>query len=280
MRLFRKIIIFSNIIMARYMRKGAKRVRKFPKKKAFISKAVAAAKDKLFAKKVQRVISKNVETKVAVFQSNTTAYNAPLNAAGDCLRLIPDVNNNFSQGTKIGNEVRMQSLNLRGVITLALKQTTDNNVRIGVRLSIIKCKRFNDYTQAALDFGTTAGSRLLEGSLTTNLGTVPQFNTPINKDYYSVVYDKRFYMSQSLQAVGTSMASTVYTTKFVNIKIPYSRRTIKYDENNSLNLPVNYPYFMLINYCKLDGTSDTIPPSSGESLVSFQYVTTMKYEDA
>jgi len=235
---------------------------------------------KKITKMVQQLISKNVETKTAVFQSSTTAYNAPLTATGDCLRLLPDVNNNFNQATKIGNEIRMTSLNLRGVITMGLKQTTDNNVRIGVRLSIIKAKKFNDWNAAAIDFGTTAGARLLEGSLTTNLGTVPQFNTPINRDYYSVVYDKRFYLAQSLQAVGTTMASTVYTTKFVNIKIPYSRRTLKYDENSSATQPVNYGYFMLINYCKLDGTSDVTPPSSGESLVSFQYVTTMKYEDA
>jgi len=256
----------------RYSRKGKNQGRK--------RMAKSSKPTKSFAQKVQRIISKNIETKTVVFNSNTTAYNAPLNAAGDCLRLLPDVGNSVNMIGKIGNEIRMQSLNLRGVLTLGLKQTTDNNVRIGVRISIIRSKRHNDWNLAATDFGNTAGSRLLEGGLTTNLGTVPQFTTPINRDYYSVVYDKRFYMSQSLQAVGTTMASTVYTTKFVNIKIPYSRRTLKFDENNSGNQPVNYPYFMLINYCKLDGTSDTIPPAAGESLVSLQYTTVLKYEDA
>jgi len=259
--------------MAKYIRKGARRVRKVMRKGRKGKRAT-------FAQRVQKVISKNIETKVKVFQSSTTAYNAPLNAVGDCLRLLPDCGNTVNQDGKIGNEIRMQSLNLRGVITMALKQTTDNNVRLGIRLSIIKAKRFADWQAAALDFGATAGSRLLEGNLTTNLGTVPQFTTPINRDYYSVVYDKRFYMSQSLQAVGTSVADTHYTTKFINIKIPYSRKTLKFDQNYDGNQPTNWGYFMLINYCKLDGTSDTIPPAAGESLVSLQYTTVMKYEDA
>ena len=88
-------------------------------------------------------------------------------------------------------------------------------------------------------------------------------------------------MSQSLQAVGTTVNSTVYTTKFVNMKIPYSRRKVIFDQNfNNTGEAVNYPYFMLINWCLLDGSGDPTPPGAGDVSLTFQYVTTMKYEDA
>lgn len=236
-----------------------------------------------FARKVQKVVSKNIETKTVVHQSNVTAYNAALNATGDCLRLIPPIANAVTGSALIGNEVRMQSLNLRGTLTFALSQTTANKTRIGVRLTILRCKRFQDWNAAAVDFGTNFG-RLLDVPPTIlsgqNLGTLTAFNTPINKDYFSVVADKRYYMSQSLQAVGTTVNSTVYTTKFVNMNIPYSRRLVEFDQNFSAAEAVNYPYFMLINWCMLDGSSDAVPPGSGDTSLTFQYVTTMKYEDA
>lgn len=264
--------------MARYPRKGRNYRRK-------AKKVARKGKRMSFEKRVQKVISKNIETKTVVHQSNVTAYNAALNATGDCLRIIPPIANNFTGSALIGNEVRMQSLNIRGTLTFQLGQTTSNKTRIGVRLTILRAKRFDDWNAAATDFGTGGFARLLDVPPTIltgqNLGTLTQFNTPINKDYFSVVSDKRYYMSQSLQSVGTSVASTVYTTKFVNMKIPYSRRKVQFDQNfNNAGEAVNYPYFMLINWAMLDGSSDATPPGSGDTSLTFQYVTTMKYEDA
>lgn len=264
--------------MAKNAKKGKRSYRSKPRTMRKAGKVSSS-----FAKKVQKVISKNVETKTVVHQSNVTAYNAALNATGDCLRIIPPVSNAVTGSALIGNEIRMQSLNLRGTLTFALSQTTANKTRIGVRLTILRAKRFEDWNAAAVDFGTNF-ARLLDVPPTIlsgqNLGTLTAFNTPINRDYFSVVSDKRYYMSQSLQAVGTTVNSTVYTTKFVNMNIPYSRRKVVYDQNFSGAEAVNYPYFMLINWCMLDGSSDATPPGSGDTSLTFQYVTTMKYEDA
>jgi len=267
--------------MAKYGKRGYKGK---GKKRAGRKRYGSSKPSKSFAKKVQAIISKNVETKVVVHQSNVTAYNAPLSATGDCLRLIPTVAQNATQAGIIGSQIRMQSLNLRGVLTFQLSQTTANNTRIGVRLTILRAKRFKDWNAAAIDFGTNyirlleTPPNILSGQ---NLGTLTQFNSPINRDYFSVISDKRYYMSQSLNvSPGTTTNSTVYTTKFVNMNIPYSRRIVTFDQGFDADDAVDYPYFMLVNYCKLDGSSDVTPPSAGESLLTFQYVTTMKYEDA
>ena len=140
----------------------------------------------------------------------------------------------------------------------------------------MRSKRFKDWNQAAIDLGTNY-TRLLEGSTAGATGLVADFNTPINNDYFSVLKDKRFYMSQSNQTVGTTVNDTMNTTKFINFNVPYSRRKITYDQDFSANEPIDYPMFMCLFYCKLDGSAADLPATS---YLTLQYVSTAKYEDA
>lgn len=230
---------------------------------------------KAFVKKVQRIIHADTETKTVVFTSSATAFNQQINSAGDALRLMPQIANGTAENQKIGNVIRLQSLNVRGVLTFAY-QTAAINTRIGVRLLVLRSKRFKDWNQAAIDLGTNY-TRLLEGSTAGATGLVADFNTPINNDYFSVLKDKRFYMSQSNQTVGTTVNDTMNTTKFINFNVPYSRRKITYDQDFSANEPIDYPMFMCLFYCKLDGSAADLPATS---YLTLQYVSTAKYEDA
>lgn len=230
---------------------------------------------KSFVKKVQRIIHKDTETKVVVYSSNATAFNQQINSTGDALRLMPQIANGTAENQKIGNVIRLQSLNIRGVLTFAY-QTSSPNTRIGVRLLVLKAKRFSDWNQAATDLATNY-TRLLEGSTAGFTGLVSDFNTPINHDYFSVVKDKRFYISQSLQSVATTVNDTVNTTKFINFNVPYSRRNVVYDQDFSATEPINYPYFMCLGYCKLDGSAADLPATT---YLTLQYTATAKYEDA
>lgn len=251
---------------ARRVRKGAKRI---PRKRS--------APSKTFAKKVQKVISKNVESKVSVYTSpSMVPLNQFLDTSNDCLRLIPFVPNGTAQNQKLGTEIRVQSINFRGHLIFTIPQTSVNKTRIGVRFTILRGKRFNDWQAAQTDF-TANYTRLLEGVITGNQGTVAQFNTPINKDYFSTVMDKRFYMSQSLNPAATTGYATSQTCKLLNFNIPYSRRKLIFEDGLDIDDPVNYPYFLLVNWCMLDGSAVTAP---GDTSLSLQYTTTMKYEDA
>jgi hypothetical protein len=154
---------------------------------------------------------------------------------------------------RIGNEIRVQSLYIRGVLTFALNMTAIADTRIGVRLLIVKAKRFMDWNAAATDFATSY-VRLLEGVTTGFQGELSQFNTPINKDYYSCIYDKKYIFTQS-QTAGGPTTEVFNCSKFVNIKVPYSRRKLTFDDNYLGGDPDNYPYFMLVGYTKLDGTT-------------------------
>lgn len=235
-----------------------------------------AKPSKRFTQKVQSIISKDTETKVVVYQGSTTAFNQQVNSSGDAMRLMPQIANGTAGNQKLGNMIRLQSLKLRGVITFQLPQTTVNNCRIGVRLLIVKAKRFKDYVQSASDLGTNF-NKLLEGTSTGLDGSLAAYNTPVNLDYYSCVYDKRFIMTMSSSASASQVVNDMrQAVKFVNINIPYSRRTLHYDENYSATEPVDYPYMMVISYTKLDGS---IPDGAGTAYLTFQYTTVAKFED-
>jgi len=231
---------------------------------------------KAFVRKVQKIIHKDVETKTVVFNSNVTAFNQQIDSTGDCLRLMPQIANGTAENQKIGNVIRLQSLNIRGVLTFTQAQASAANTRIGVRLLVLRAKRFGDWNAAATDFATNY-TKLLEGTTTGFQGLVSQYNTPPNHDYFSVVMDKRMYMSQSLQNVAGITYDNINTTKFVNFNVPYSRRNVIYDQDFSATEPTNYPYFMVLGYTKLDGWSADLPAIS---YLTFQYTATAKFEDA
>lgn len=250
-------------------------------KKPVASKKRMYQKRKRTARRAYKKKSKyenkaDVETKVKVYTSNVTAFNQQITTTGDCLRLMPQILTGTSQDARIGTEIKMSSIKLRGVLTFTLGQTTAANTRIGVRLLILKAKRFQDWNSAATDFGTNY-TKLLEGSAAGFTGTVQDFNTPVNRDYFAVIADKRYYMNQSLNSASTNTLEVYNTTKFVNMTIPYSRRTVVYDDQFSAGEAVNYPYFMVLGYCKLDGSSADLPITT---YLTFQYTTTAYYNDS
>lgn len=215
----------------------------------------------------------NLETKVAIFNSNVTAFNQQANSSGDCLRLIPQVGTGTGQGQRVGNKLKMQSLHIRGALTFTLGQTSNANIRIGVRMMILKAKRFADWQQTQSDFASSY-TRLLEGSVNGLNGDLANFNSPPNRDYFSIVKDKRYTMSLSLGTSPQQVAQSVKTFKF---KVPYSKKSLTYDENYSSTDPVDYPYVMILSYTKLDGS---LPDSTATTYLTCQYTTTLRYKDA
>lgn len=229
---------------------------------------------KTFVKKVQKIIHKDAETKKQVYISSATAFNQMITTQADCLRLMPSIPQGTANSNRIANEIKLQELRVRGVLTFALNQTAIANTRIGVRLMVLRAKRFNDWNAGASDMATSNG-RLLETQGQFD-GSVQCFNTPINEDYYSVIVDKKFYFSQS-QTAGGATTEVWNSAKLFDFKLPYhSNRKLIYDDNYLSGDPTNYPYFMCVGYVKLDGTASDV---STVSNLTLQYTSTVKYED-
>lgn len=244
---------------------GGRKKRMLRKPQAKITKNLTNA--------VKRIVNKQTETKIATFYSNVTAFNQQVNSSGDCLRLIPQISNGTGQGTRIGAEIKAKRLHIRGVMTMTLGQTSAANLRFGVRMMIFRCKRFSDWQQTQTDFASSFG-RLLEGSVNGLNGDLSNWNAPPNRDYFSVIKDKRFVFTMGQSATTNEVFNSV---KHYSFTIPYSKKLLKYDENYSTTDPVNYAYVMVLGYTKLDGS---LPDLAATTYLTNQYVTTLTYEDA
>lgn len=224
---------------------------------------------------IQAMISKDAETKITMFSSNYTNYNQQINSA-EALRLLPDITNGTGGNQKLGNKIKLQKLRFRGVVSFQLPQASIPNCRIGIRFIIMRLKKFDDWNASNADLATNY-VKLLEGTNTGIDGTIAAHNTPLNLDYCTKVMDKRMYMSFS-NTSGTAIIGDIQqATKFLNFSIPHSRRILNYDENNSSNQPVDYPYFALISYCKLDGSAADLPATA---YLGLQYTVKAEFEDA
>lgn len=226
---------------------------------------------------IKQELLKDAENKKVIYSSGNFTSNQSLNSTTDVLQLLPFVLNGTGQEQKIGNTITIKSIQLRGVLTFTSPQLTVNNTRIGVKLWILRAKRFDDWLAARTDFGTNY-IQFLEGVSTGWTGTLTNFNTPVNTDYFSVVYSKTYYMSQSLSSATTAQPTNQFTTKFINIKLPYcTGRKLHYDPGFDTDQPNDFPYFMMISYVKLDGSAADL---DGTQYLNMNYSTTMNYMDA
>lgn len=224
---------------------------------------------------IKQEIYKDIEQKKVMYQSGDLTFNQTLNSTTDVLQILPDVVNGTAENQKQGNMITIQKLQVRGVLTFFQPQLTVNNTRIGVRLMVVRTKRFDDYLAARTDFATNY-TKLLEGLSTGWTGITGDFNTPVNDDYFTILYDKKFYMSQSLSSANTSNSDNRYTTAFVNFKMPMKGKKLHYDQNFDVDTPVDFAYYMLLSYVKLDGTPDV----DGTTYLKFNYNTRLDFLDA
>lgn len=253
-----------------------RKYRRAPRRKIVRRRRVARRRPVIRRSRALAIIKPEVKT--VIYSPNTTTFNQYINSTGDCLRLIPPIAQGTTGVTRIGDMVNLKSLHVRGVITLGdLAYELVQNCRIGVRVMIVRAKRYMDWNVATSQFGTDY-TKLLEGSTNGFGGYLYDFTTPINKDFFSVIYDRRFYLSRSLTNAPTT-TSYVLDKSYCAFskKLNFHRRKLQYDSStNSSTDPINYPYFMLCSYVKLDGSA---PALGGTTGINFQYTTTAKFTD-
>lgn len=262
-------------------RKGTRRPRKYVKR--------AAKKPSKFLKRtIQSMISKNVEDKQAFFSTGTslTMMNSGITGQGDCQQVVPEIYQGSTEQHRIGDVIRGKSLVIRGYVQLA-KDTTFNNTsncRVGVRLIVATSKRMKDWTGFAGNFGTGCQYLLQRGSTSLAFnGYINDLWTPINREEYTVYYDKVHYLSQSytVQQQGTSTPTCIWSTdlsksiRFFTIRVPLRGKKILYDAVSG-QYPTNFAPGLLCGYAHLDGSATDVV----ETKVGICYDVTMTYEDA
>lgn len=250
------------------------------------SQKKSAKPSKSFAKKVQAVIHKDVETKSAVTLFPFTNFNSGIGVAGDIMQTIPNISQGITDSSRIGDQIRAMKLRIKGHLIMAQNYNTLNSARIGVRLMLVQPKAYASLDAIQAGFGTWMSTLLKKGSASTQFtGIVSDLYADINREQITVYYDKVIYMTLPYiqTATGTTSVNTAVTqdlrstVRFFNIKKSLRNKLLKYDSAyNSALTPVNYSPVLLCGYVHLDGSS----PDTVDTQVGVQFDSYLDYEDA
>ena len=238
---------------------------------------------KALTKAVQSIIHKDVETKVSSVTLDLTAYNSSPNVSADITKIIPSVVQGTDNAMRIGDNIRGQSLTVRGHLLLAIQPNNSTiNCRIAVRLFCVQPKRYSNDVDVVANPGAWLPYLLQNANNQQAFtGTIQDLYLPVNRESITVYYDKVHYLTipyvQAIATgVGTGLTSTdlATTVKFFSMKIPMKNKLLKFQDAN--NTPLNFSPVVIMGYTKLDGTL----PDTVSTNVSMSYVSTFKYEDA
>lgn len=249
---------------------------------------------KRFIKNVQSIIKKDVETKNISYNYSMTSFNSGVNSSGDVLRVLPSITIGTTNGARIGDQVKGQTLNIKGhflINTIPISTGSGviptgipANSRLMIRAFVFTVKRFQNYDDAVSNVSSWSSQFLQNGSATQALdGTLQSMYLPVNKEVITVHKEiKKYITIESLNTITfgspanqIAMTNVGYkdSVKFFNINVK-CKRLMKYDSASFS--PQNYAPLFCISYAHLDGSS----PDVLQTTINATYVSTFKYEDA
>lgn len=259
------------------------------KKKRVMAKAKSLSSSRAFRVAVQKVVSKDIETKQAFSNqfSQIQNYNSAINSSGDNNFLVPNIGQGTGDNARIGDQIRGQSLTIKGHFisrfTGSAGTTYYQNCRIGVRMFIVQPKTYLGQGAISANSTTWMATLLKKGGTTVGFtGLISDLYAPVNTDAVTCYYDKLFYVQNpySNAVFGSTMSNLLMpsgTTKFFSKTIKLKNKILKYDSNIDSGLtPVAYNPTLIMGYAYLDGsTADTVTTQIGLAWDSI-----LNYEDA
>lgn len=259
--------------------------RKGNSKRAVRKHRSASKPSKAFARKVQAIIHKDVETKSACTIFPLTAFNSGINAAADLCGVVPAISQGIQDNNRIGDQLRAQSLVIKGYLTMTQGlSTTLANARIGVRLMLVCPKAYPSYDGATANAATWLGALLKAGGSTFGFsgGSARDLFADVNTDAITCYYDKVHYLSMPYYNVATSVGLVTQdlrqSTKFFTIRKNLRNLLLKYDATfgNAGLYPTNKIMFLVAGYYHLDGSAADV----ATTVLNMAYDSYLNYEDA
>lgn len=244
---------------------------------------------KVFVKKVKTVLHNQAETKHAYHTTSNaslTYFNSGINSTGDMLQIMPNISQGTADNNRIGDQIRAQTLNLRGYLKLDINTSGASNsdlTTVVARLFVVSLKSKPNYTEATSSASPLSGLLKKGGTTVGFTGVLSDIYAPVNTDLWTVHHDRKFYLNQShIQNFNSTTNAIVpvdvrNTVKFFNLNVKCKNKLLKYDANVSSGLlPVNYGPIFLLGYSFLNSAS----PDVLSTRVGVQYDAMMSYEDA
>ena len=260
------------------------------------SKSNANKRSLNFAKKVKQVVreelQEELENKVAVIGLDNESIDTSaipsgiVSSASNFIQLLPSIGQGTGQyNERIGNEIRLRSLDIKMLLQYKRMVEDDplavEDSNVGVRVMILRQKENNDFVQFYNQANT---DNLLENGAITTPGPAPfsgdTFNLfqKINREQFSVRYDKTFYMDRH-QATGSG--ATIFYQKtprptFVSHRLTFGKQGLKLTYGEATDTtPTNFPYLMVIGIASTSGAG--VP---SDNLINYSYTANANYTDA
>lgn len=258
---------------------------------------------KRFEKSVKAIVQKELTEELEEKMAITQYSNIPLlpaipsgtvfNGGGNFFQLMPDILQSSAGGAgsayneRIGNEICLKELDIHGFLnydTLSNFAVNPQNTKLAVRVMILRSKEIND--QELLFDNMNTNSLLRFGEQTGGVGGPRPYNgnpldsfRDINRDAFSVRYDKVIYMSGPQRLVvsdTTDLALNPSSLKIIRHKLTFGKKGLKLKYTGGTDVQANnFPYFMVIGYSSM---TEALVPSNG--LVNATFNISSKYTDA
>ena len=219
--------------------------------------------------------------------------NRPNGALSNYFQLLPGIAQSVSgsagrkYNTRIGNEICLKSIHIQGILNYALPfnaAATPQNSKIMVRFMVLSQKRSGNFTTAFTNISNrmlTNGTNASENTGTFN-GVALDSIRGINRDVFTVHYEKKLYLDAPVTTPGTSggqdLSLVPSLIKFVDKKIYFGGKSgLKLTfANSGATVPENFNPFICIGYSSVS-TSNL---AASDGLVNFAYNATAQYTDA
>jgi len=256
-------------------------------KKTFRKKAKKTYKAKpkvSLASTVNKLILRQVETKMNSTSTSWQTFNSAISVTGDYQYIMPVLNVGTGPNNRIGDSIKPVKIVIEGYVAYNMSvgsQNTESRL-IGARLMVFQDKatkayQNNIFNYNLLDFG---------GSSENYTGTALNWIAPHNDDQFRFFADKRFKIlkpygyTNTLQGLPATPAITDMNSSLFHkfkIVIPHTKlpATIKYDSTDSSNTPINFSPMITVGYSDLLGfAADT-----GTQQIGMAYRSTLYFKD-
>lgn len=250
-------------------RKFSRRPRRVIRRRAKVSKKIKSY--------VKRAIHRNIENKDHIaYAANQTVQSWGTSTQGFSIPLINTLAQGTTDGTRIGNQVKVVRGQLKATMNLKPYDATSNAgaMPVWIKLFVVR-----SLSHMALESSLPNYDIFFKGNATYLdwQGNCLDLDLPVNPDEFRVLMTKQFKLG--IGAINSGFRydgwadNSPMCKKFTINWGKYVRKQLKF--NDSANTPTNDNLYLVVQAVYADGSSTT-----GKQVCEIHYVNHSVYEDA
>lgn len=227
---------------------------------------------------VNKEINKGELTQTKIYNFPRTQFNNEPAAAGDVIRLMPDVYQAgqssgvtsvypVSRENRQGSKIRMTSLSIRGTVDLPTPYANNvDRASLQCRLLCLSCKKFGDLKDVIANW--TSGSAPLDAQLLRDGESAISYpgyswgnRMPVNTDLFTVHKDLRFNLTRGAQVIAGTDGQCIipYPVKHFNFTVKCKNKILKYRDADVAQAS-NFAPFVVFMFSYQNGAAPSIVP--------------------